>query len=350
MWKVIFIGFFLIAFINSAFVQEICDNGWDDDGDGLVDLYDDECICEGISILVDYTDKIPNPDFELYNLCPTAPSQMDYCTDWGPGSNGTPDYMNDCGWIAGTIVTNGLIPFPSGNGIAGTIFADTWKEYITTCLNSPLEAGTTYTLSFYLASSPLGPGGPSCGPITYGTVNVTVFGNATCDFPFPGLGCPPNADPNWIELGHVTYDPVTQWQQVSIVFTPSTDINGFMIGSPCNLPPGYSAFGGSCNPYFIYDDLHLNSEEDDYNLTILDIGDICDDDFSLFDPGTWQWYWNGVALTGQTGQELLLSGNNYQSGMYQVVFTSREWLCDGQPVGEHSRQGYHHGRIVLLSG
>ncbi|MXN92495.1 hypothetical protein GR160_14795 [Flavobacterium sp. Sd200] len=36
---------FLLLLSTACFAQEICDNGIDDDGDGLIDLNDSDCRC-----------------------------------------------------------------------------------------------------------------------------------------------------------------------------------------------------------------------------------------------------------------------------------------------------------------
>lgn len=44
------IRFALYVFLLNSFIslaQEVCDNGIDDDGDGYIDLFDDECACLG---------------------------------------------------------------------------------------------------------------------------------------------------------------------------------------------------------------------------------------------------------------------------------------------------------------
>ena len=47
--KVLFTLSFLIVITNLC-AQEICDNGLDDDNDGLIDLNDSDCDCEIISL------------------------------------------------------------------------------------------------------------------------------------------------------------------------------------------------------------------------------------------------------------------------------------------------------------
>src|ERR1700759_2386245 len=54
--------------INSyrGIAQEICNNGKDDDGDGLIDLYDPDCQCH-----FTVTDNLLlNGSFESYDHCP----------------------------------------------------------------------------------------------------------------------------------------------------------------------------------------------------------------------------------------------------------------------------------------
>ncbi len=46
--------------------QEVCDNGIDDDGNGLVDLNDPGCPCDGIFIPADVTHKDPQPFFREF--------------------------------------------------------------------------------------------------------------------------------------------------------------------------------------------------------------------------------------------------------------------------------------------
>ena len=64
-----FLQLVLFLSFNTSFSQENCANGIDDDLDGLVDLNDPECNCNGITINVP-NNSIPNPSFELYKHCP----------------------------------------------------------------------------------------------------------------------------------------------------------------------------------------------------------------------------------------------------------------------------------------
>ena len=48
----------------TCFSQEICDNAIDDDGDGLIDLNDEECLCNGELV----PSIIPNASFESFGM------------------------------------------------------------------------------------------------------------------------------------------------------------------------------------------------------------------------------------------------------------------------------------------
>ena len=327
MKQVVLFGLFLLGSLTLS-AQENCTNGQDDDGDGLVDIYDDECICEGIVAITNQTDLLPNPDFEEMLCCPSSFSQMDCVDGWAQGTSATTDYLHTCGFYLNALNGTALLPFPSGDGVVGAIFSDSWKEYLAACLNGPMIAGNQYTLSFQIGSLPVTNFGDVCngGQPSYGPVLVTLFGSTSCNIPVGTTGCPSSADPNWVVLGEVLYDPVPQWGQISITFTPSVDINGVMIGPPCNLPGGYS--GSPCYAYFLFDDLMLVGGEEIYELTINEIGLPCDLDYLLFaevehqGPGTWQWYFNGAALPGQNSEEFLIQDNNFLSGTYAVTYST----------------------------
>jgi len=47
---------------------EICDNAFDDDGDGMIDLNDEDCFCQ----FQMPESLIPNPSFEELDCCPAA--------------------------------------------------------------------------------------------------------------------------------------------------------------------------------------------------------------------------------------------------------------------------------------
>lgn len=331
MTKLFTILFLLPCFF--AFNQEVCDNGVDDDGDGLIDLNDTtDCFCGGIvydSISI-IQSLIPNSSFEEYNCCPSGFSQMSCSNDWVQVSSPTSDYYNICGF---TGMSNTCLPYPHGNGVVGMIFvkdyfAPSWNylEYVGTCLSTPLLSGTEYTIQFYVTAKNTTDAAWCAGPIDFGAIDLTIFGNQNCIFNLTTDNCPPSSL-GWEEIGSVNYTPTDLWTVVSFSFTPSFDIYGFTIGSPCDLPPSYSQYP-YCLPYFVFDGMILTKHTEHVISIQTDIN-LCDQTGNLIASsdtlgGTWQWYFNGIAIENATDSILDFDMYSYGAGSYTVTYTLTE--------------------------
>ncbi len=107
------------------------------------------------------TNLVLNPQFDLFNSCPTGLSMINLASPWYQPTFATPDYFNTCAH-SNTFVSvpanfmGTQTPF-SGNGYAGAcIYSrnfgnDTnacYREYLQAPLLSPLVAGRTYSVSF----------------------------------------------------------------------------------------------------------------------------------------------------------------------------------------------------------
>ena len=115
--------FLLCIFLLAGFrglTQEICNNGIDDDGDGLVDLHDPDCQCHFI-----VTDNLlQNGSFELYDHCPvnyTYISDSKIATYWQYGSlmNEAEYYHNlNCSFDSQLVMLHmpPALPMPDGQG------------------------------------------------------------------------------------------------------------------------------------------------------------------------------------------------------------------------------------------
>ncbi|HNA64835.1 MAG TPA: gliding motility-associated C-terminal domain-containing protein, partial [Saprospiraceae bacterium] len=155
MGRVVILLFCLSVFSLTVFAQssagEICDNGLDDDGDGLIDLNDGDCICKGIkdSIFVP-SSLVPNPSFELYKQCPDGLAQLDRSLNWIQASPATSDYFNLCGFKDDPFRGTPPQPLPAGRGYVGFLDIQNYpqrgiyKEYIGACLTSTMMAGKEY--------------------------------------------------------------------------------------------------------------------------------------------------------------------------------------------------------------
>lgn len=320
--------FCLLSF--SSFSQEICNNGIDDDADGLIDLNDVvDCVCgAGTSTLV--PSLIPNPSFETIAYCPTSFSQLNGAASWVQATDATSDYFNTCGYVFPALTGTPLLPFPAGNGAAGTLFLQDWKEYLGTCLTSAMLAGTQYQIQFKVSSlsiDQLGNACPSGINNTLGPVNITIFGANNCSsLPINGTDCPSSLSPAWSPLGVISYTPSLSWSTVTITFTPSSNINTIMLGPPCVLPPSYPNGTSACIPYFIFDDLTLNSSSAFGLVDINPIGNYCTNNLVLNSvinntvtpAATLQWYHNGIAIVGATSSTYSVPIGTTGIGTYQV--------------------------------
>jgi gliding motility-associated-like protein len=317
---------FMLLVPSVAMAQENCANGIDDNGDGLIDLNDPLCVCEGFSNTTNAPSMIPNASFEQTNCCPSSYSQVNCATGWIQATSPTSDYMNTCGFVFEAATAAGLVPFPDGNGILGAIFSPGWQEYVGSCLSSTMTAGSNYQLTFSIASTPINGFGGVCngGVINFEPIDIVIYGSPNCNaLPVNTNGCPSGASPNWTILGSTNYVPVAAWDLITINFTPTQNMNAVIIGSPCTLPPGYN---GACYPYFYFDNLILNETSFFNSLSITPTGDYCSDNVVLTaasdsSGGTWQWYREGVALVGETNAVLNVSANNYGIGTFQARYT-----------------------------
>ena len=319
-----------ISFSKSGSPIEICNNAIDDDGDGLIDLNDEDCFCNEIEPIASL---IPNASFEDTDCCPQMQSQLNCATGWEQASAPTTDFIHLCGWLGwndqdGTgEVYPPPMPFPDGSGIVG--FRDglitppggvsengrnepNWKEYAGACLTGQMKKDSLYRIEFDL--------GFVSGRISP-PINLTIFGTSDCaKLPFgPStiedlVGCPTNTE-GWIELGNVyVFGGDNKWVQSSIEFIPNINISAIAIGPDCNN----NVFDLN-NLYYYLDNLILN-EAQSFEFEIQEEGHPCSPDFSLavneYLSLDYQWYLNGVALIGETSNELT---QNYGEGLYQVM-------------------------------
>lgn len=324
----------LALWSGGLFAQEICDNGIDDDGNGLIDLNDTAaCACHWAGVRTSGPAYLPNPSFEERSCCPSGFAQMGCLDGWVPATSGTTDYIHTCGFAPGITP----VPFPDGDGCIALIADHDWKEYIGTCLDAPLRADSTYSLGWSVSGFTANDGLAIWNPEpSFGALDLTLFGTADCtDLPAPTLGCP-GAMPGWVELGTVHYQPDTAWTHVELTFTSPMDITAIALGPPCTLPADYPTVDPPSlnNAWFFFDGLALRNAN-----SIDGRGSLCADDLVLeafpeADATQFQWYRNGVALPGETSTVLPVSDLGLGAGDYQFRSSSGDTCIVLQhPVG-----------------
>lgn len=311
------------------FSQENCTNGIDDDGDGLIDLNDPDCICQEIinGEVQPPNSFIPNQSFEELNCCPFTEGQLSCSQSWVQASDATSDFFHTCGFIMPGFQNSGFLPFPDGNGATGFGVLNGYTEYIGACLSETIYANQSYTIQFQLGSLWLSMMGDAVNTNqTISDLEFTIFGASNCgNLPFSGIGCPPGDV--FSVLGSTMVAFGTEYQTVTITFVPTADINEIILGSSCNIPLNYPNISDSdIAPYFVIDNIVLNESINFETAFIERIGNLCTDDLRLFatpfeSEGTFQWFENGVAIPGQINDTLFVSQLGLVSGLYQLMYT-----------------------------
>jgi len=312
---------FLLLIINfNLYSQEICNNGIDDDLDGLIDLQDTtDCFCELSQPDSSISSLIPNPSFDQRSCCPSAASQLNCVNNWIQASGATSDYFNSCGLLAVGTFPPPPTPLPNGTGYVG-FFDDffpsansiIYKEYLGTCLTDTMKIGVNYQVEFFLANSF---GNLTTEIAIYGATNCTnlPFGNL---LPTASSLCPTTVTPaNWMILA---FDTATcsssSWVRVTLNFTATQNYTAIVLGPSCTNNSGSN--------YYYIDNLTLNETSlFTPTVSISDSGHYCQENLKLkadFDsiPLSFQWYKDGIALVGETDSNysVLIGG----IGAYQV--------------------------------
>ncbi|MBK9108259.1 MAG: gliding motility-associated C-terminal domain-containing protein [Saprospiraceae bacterium] len=369
------IGVFLISLLCLNLVAqptvEDCNNGVDDDGNGLADLNDPNCKCNGIKdTLFVPSSLIPNPSFEEFNCCPTGLAQLNCSKGWIQASAATSDYFHTCGFRQDPMRGSPPLPLPAGNGYVG--FLDlynhparnaTYKEYVGACLNSPMIAGREYTLSFWIG---FGQRGNAYGPRAITTLGI--FGTGQCSsLPFGNNNswlCPSNYA-NWSQVASVTASGTNKWVKVNLKITPTSNIAAMAIGPQCQRADGYY--------YFFIDELILEETVKFDSLLLSISGDPCKDSVSLNSPASrvtrikYQWYKDGVAIAsatlpnfiiprGQEGSYVLKAidgsdcelSNSYQYHLDTSYYALDTNICSGDSLSLAGQTFKNTGDYQLL--
>lgn len=105
---------------------------------------------------------VPNPGFETYQECPPYPGQIHLAVPWDSPNNKTTDFFHRCAGPENNAgVPNNLLGRQEPHSGDGYIGLRAWipviagnppyREYATTPLRAPLDAGSTYAVRFWLS-------------------------------------------------------------------------------------------------------------------------------------------------------------------------------------------------------
>jgi gliding motility-associated-like protein len=332
----IFLLSFLFFSYTAVTAQEICDNGKDDDGDGLIDLKDPDCQCYWKAT----GNILLNPSFEELNHCEVDPynyaNNYDVLKYW---QFGVQPYGRDVYfWYNYSCPTDVYymqtippkLPLPDGKGFVffnhdgnadpNSPEIEQRRNYLAQCLQTPLLKDRSYTLSFF-AERPKAIWNNNFYPLPF---SVAVFGHSNCNaVPFgvynQPSGCP--ADFGWITLGQKKVFSANDWVQSKIELTIPEDINVIEIGPDCSGLYLDSLQYKSNSTYYL-DDLQL-LETKDFNFQYIQklSGNACNGGYVLKAPtgvnATYQWYKDSIAVVGETDSMLHIAESSV-SAYYNV--------------------------------
>jgi gliding motility-associated-like protein len=335
-YTIVFIILYLLN--NSLLSQEICDNGIDDDLDGLIDLNDPNCNCSNPT-----KTSIPvyNSNFEERNRCPTYPTNLTDCRYWVQGANrGTSDYfacgVNTISLVSDSITlpTNGT---HSGQGFIGFFQGNytnppSYQEFVAQCLPNRLnKSNAKYRFKFrvgfvtgYYASPDL---------TSLDSVEIAFYGTKCSNVPFTipqwnSSFCP--SDYNDIDLiAKKTVGGYDEWVLDSVDVNIGENYEALIVGPGCEVK-GIS-FSSNSSPYYLLDDIEIEriniidsiikiSKQGNYclNNQFLKINSAIDD--------TIQWYLDGVAIEGEYNYSIFIDTNIFKSGKIKCV-VKKDGLC-----------------------
>ena len=355
------LAFLLLPLLG--FAQEICDNGVDDDGDGLVDLNDrEDCNCQ---LTADIPSLLPNPSLEEFSSSqpgckssqpgglPDGTNQANCLVGWQRASLGTTDSWNafTLSGSAPDYPSELPLPLPSGAGVAGfwvgikdtdgIQFANSdgslvtrYREYLASCFEegNELRQGEDYRLTFSLGFMK---------PQTYDNkgklvdmdspsgVELSIYGVRECGQVNFGYfqGCPEDAGAAGYELlANVTVEGNGgSWTETTVEFTAGNDYAGFAIGGSCGADIKRENSKYYRNYYFI-DNLVLNQLDAFTPRTAgpvqVDGENICANEITLTGQqhadASYQWFESGVAMAGETDRVLTLNDHKGKEGDYSL--------------------------------
>ena len=300
---------------------EICNNSIDDDGDGLIDIQDDDCVCNQILP----SGLIPNESFEENDCIPmgeTNPAvfpEIECLIDWIQAARSS-DYFHEDGmqspnWIFPRPVAP--TPIPDGKGYLG--FRDgkpnqpNYKEYVGACLTETMEVGKIYTLDFFLGFADVG----------NTSIDMTIYATTECsNLPFTfdfNTGCPSNF-PGWEILDFQFASGNNTWTNIVFDLFADKPYTAIILGPGCDP----NSFQDS--PYFYVDRLNLVEKlEEGLPFTSIE-GSLCEDEITLeLDLGDeygYQWYKDGVAISGAEANTITLQIDEFNTGAYSVVINT----------------------------
>lgn len=295
--------------------QEICDNLIDDDNDGLIDVFDPDCVCDSLGGF----EYIPNGGFEIKSDCCTMLTDQTNCLENWEIFQGTPDlYDPNCLSDIEIQQTMDLFGIDFESNFINFGVAGSFSETFGTCLLGTLQAGELYIFECnYSQTDIFSPNDPLIA-------NMTIYGFEDCsDLENHNYGDSPcDNSPGPIELASFFTNSFTnnEWHDLDIAFTPPSNIEAIMIRVNCS-----NQNSNNQGIFLSMDDLSIHANETlTYDDTISVNGNVCDFVFFLEVPDldlySYQWFFESAPIVGETNASIQLNGQNpFAEGLYSIA-------------------------------
>lgn len=325
---------------------EICNNGIDDDSDGAIDIFDEDCACAGLTS----ANVVPNGNFEKRNGCCGFLSVSNCLQNWVVISP-SPEYLSDrCPDAVLSPDVKALsdsfnTTFNEGYlfGLAQYKDGQRLTESMGTCLREPMLAGSTYTLSFEL------------GNLVRDTSEllVTIFGISDCTqltnyktdhlTPFCEAGLP------YERLGTVDARNLNRgWNKFAFEVVPTGDITAIFYAVDCDFQQADDAQ----SLYMALDNISIQEGTGiPWQLDIEVSGSACTGDlvFSVEDLAdhSYQWYRDFEIIPGATADRLTFD-RNPAPGTYHVLYANRRGDCRLSTALQYVAPQLHTEEAVVI--
>ena len=199
---------------------------------------------------------VPNPSFEDTVACPTTANQINKAVGWH-ASRESPDYFNVCDFITGnTSVPSNFTGYQyARTGVAYAGFIAFYypfpngREYFSCQLNSPLQIGHTYNISFYISWSA-------------GVSDLIACNKIGANFSLINHSLPNNPQPI-LNYSHIYSDSIVRdslgWFNIHGSFIADSNYSYFTIGNffddlnTDTIMPGFP----SADAYYYVDDISV---------------------------------------------------------------------------------------------
>ncbi len=307
---------------------EDCFNGMDDDGDGLIDIFDPDCQCSGP---VSQFGFVQNSNFEgVEDCCEVANQTYECISDWQVIA-GSPDHyslecasLGDIPFIEESLVSSFQEPFLSIGGGNG------FSESMATCLLEPLVPGINYSIEFEANLSSVW--------LTMFNEEVffTVYGLPDCvpDLSsYYGQGvnnfCQTTFANSAIPLITVSSNELESldFNTFSNTFQVPSNVEAIIVLFDCQSTSGGVGF-------FQVNHLQIYREEISSDWLVpfdIEVSDPCAFPLEFYVPQTdtlsYQWYLDSIPLMGEVTNTLELNANDYSTDNEFHLFVYNDNGC-----------------------